>query len=156
VFVARFRSLSVFHWPGTAIGEIGFNVTPGPAATEVAPAPVWCTSISVLTGNATDAFGGIVSVFPAALFISTVLPASASTNVYVVPVCGLTSETWVCAVVIPVLNTVQERGGVVVRGGVRDERAGECVLRHKKRVTLERNERARGGWCEIPGGLRGQ
>jgi hypothetical protein len=132
VFVARFRSLSVFHWPGHRDRGDRVQGHPGPSDNGGGTGPVWCTSIRVFVGNATDAFGGIVRVFPAALFISTALPASASTSVYVVPVCALTSATCSCASLEGRLDSVQERSGVVVRGSVRDERPCECVLRHKE------------------------
>jgi hypothetical protein len=44
------------------------------------------------TANATEAFGGIVSVLAEALLIVTCLPESVKTSVYEVPVCVFTSS----------------------------------------------------------------
>ena len=72
-----------------AVAPVLVIVTPAPAAKLVSPAPIDITVILAPIGYATDEFGGIVMATVAALLEVTILPASASTKVYVVPVWAL-------------------------------------------------------------------
>ena len=72
---------------GTA--PVLFMVTPTPSSIVVSPAPIEITVILLPTGNATELFGGIVTV--TALALSEVITdlSSAKTAVYVVPIWAL-------------------------------------------------------------------
>ena len=66
-------------------------VTPDPCAKVVNPAPIDIIVRLLPIGYATEEFGGIVNAIADELLDVTMSPASANTNVYVVPVCALMS-----------------------------------------------------------------
>jgi len=81
VFVSLFIRVAADHCALNFNPGVPLTVTPEPAAIVVCPAPVCSMCISVNVGKATLEFGGTVTVFAEALFISTKSKASVKANV---------------------------------------------------------------------------